>query len=136
VAAQRRESSVETRWRAGDPADPDVGGQQSAQASDQGQKLGLIWPRRSRIGIGQGVDWNVGMGDLPGGMHAGVGAPRRAYPHRRPEHRRKCVLQEAGDGALTRLSRPAHEIGSVVSDIEPKTNTPAIGVDGGCVVER
>ena len=76
------------------------------------------------------------MGDLPGGMYAGVGAPRRAYSHRCPEHRREGVLEEAGDGALTRLSRPAREIRSVVSDIEPETNTPAISVDGGCVGQR
>ncbi len=76
------------------------------------------------------------MGDLPDGMHAGVRAPGRAQSHRCPEHRRERLLQQAGYGALTRLCCPAREIRSVISDIEPKTNTPAISVDGGCVVQR
>ena len=62
------------------------------------------------------------MGHLPGGMHAGVGAPGRAQPHRRAEHGRQRLIENAGDGALPGLSRPACEIGSVVGDIEPKTD--------------
>ena len=101
VTAQGRESCVETRWRAHDPADPDIGGQQPAQTPDQRQKLRFSWSRRTRIGIGQRVDRNVGMGDLPDGMHAGVGAPRRSQPHRGPKHRRERILEQACHRALT-----------------------------------
>ena len=82
------------------------------------------------------VLFKIDMGDLPAGMHTGVGAPGRAQPHRGPKHRRERLFQETGDGALTCLRCPTREIRSVISDIEPKTNTPAISVDGGCVVQR
>ena len=92
---------IETRWRAHDPADPDIDGQQPAQTPGQRQKLRLSWSRRTRIGVGQCVDWNVGMGYLPDGMHAGVGAPRRSQPHRSPKHRRERILEQACHRALT-----------------------------------
>ena len=136
VPAQRRESCVETRWRADDSADPDVGGQQPAQTPNQRQELRLRWPRRAGIGIRQRVHRNVEMGDLTGGVHAGVRAPGRAQPHRGPEHRRERLVEQAGHRTLTCLRGPAGEIRSVISDIEPKTNAPAIGVDDGCVVQR
>ena len=76
------------------------------------------------------------MGDLTGGMHTGVGTPGRAQPKIGPEHRRQRLLEQARDRALIGLSSPAREICSVVCDIKPKTNEPAISVDGGLVVQR
>ena len=39
MAPQRREPGIETRWRAGDLEDPDVGGQKPAQAPQQRQEF-------------------------------------------------------------------------------------------------
>ena len=55
--------------------------------------------------------------------------------HRHPEHRRQRIVDNACHGALPRLYRPAGELRSVVGDIEPKTNKPATGIDGGFVLD-
>jgi hypothetical protein len=39
MAAQRREAGIETRWGAGDPEDPDIGGQEPAQTPKQRQEF-------------------------------------------------------------------------------------------------
>src|ERR1700758_5427713 len=74
------------------------------------------------------------MGYLAGRMHTGVGAPGRAQLHLAPKHRRERLLENARDRSLTRLRCPSGEIRAVIGDIEPKTNAPAISVDGGRVV--
>ena len=76
------------------------------------------------------------MGDLTGGVHPGVGPTGRAQAQLVEEDRRQRLLENTCDGALTRLAGPTREFRSVVSDIEPQTNKPAIDVDGGLVVQR
>ena len=62
----------------------------------------------------------VEVSDLSAGVHAGVGAPRHGEAHR------FAGAQQGGqggrelplDGAQTRLSRPAGEVGAVVAEVE------------------
>ena len=77
------------------------------------------------VGVRQRIDRHVDVGHLPGGVHARVGAPGRPQPHRRAEDGRQRLVEHAGDRALAGLSRPAREIGSVVGDVEPKTDVLA-----------
>src|SRR4029079_18038089 len=81
----------------------------------------------------QRIGGNVDVGDLTRGVHTGVGTTRRTQPYRYAAHCRKRVIDNARDRALSGLHSPAGELCSVVSDIEPKTNKPATGIDGGFV---
>ena len=76
------------------------------------------------------------MSHLTRRVHTGVGASRRAQLHRHAEHRRQRIVDNACHGALPGLHGPARELRSVVGDIEPKTNKPATGIDGGFVSMR
>ena len=89
------------------------------------------WPRRA--GVNQRSGWHVDVGDLTRRVHAGVGATSAEYPHRSTEHGCQRVVEHTGDCPPTSLHCPADEFGSVVGDVEAKTNKPAIGLDGGLV---
>ena len=83
--------------------------------------------------MNQRIDGHVHVGHLTGRMHAGVGATGRAHDNRNPEHCRQRLVEHPGHGPLPGLRRPPGELGSVVGDVEPQTNVPATGIDGGHV---
>lgn len=87
VAAQRRESSVESCGRTSDIAHADVVRQESGQAPDQRQELRLTNTDVTWIGILQGVRGDIHMCHLTGGMHAAVGTAGPKEAHRHAEHR-------------------------------------------------
>ena len=79
VPAQRGEPRVETRCGAGDVEHPHILGQEPREPSHQRQELGARRrSHRARIRVRQRVGGHVDVGDLTRGMHAGVGASRRA----------------------------------------------------------
>jgi len=53
-------------------------------------------------------------------VHAGIGAAGGENPDRKPENRRQRIFDDAGDGPVTNLYRPAGEIRTVVGDIKPE----------------
>ncbi len=62
------------------------------------------------------------MGHLSDGMYTCVGTSSSAQPYRRAENTCQRLIQHASDCALSRLDRPSCEIGSVVGDVESKTD--------------
>jgi hypothetical protein len=64
--------------------------------------------------------------NLPGGVHAGVGAPSNGEVGLDPRHSRHSVLDNALDGASLGLPSPSGEAGPVVADIQPVAQEPAI----------
>ncbi len=137
MPTQRGEPGIETRCRAGDVEYPHILGYEPGETPHERQELGVR--RRgsdARVGVRKRIHRHVDMCDLTGGVHAGVGASGRPQLHPGAKHRRQSVVEHTGHGALPGLRRPARELGSVVGDIEPKTNKPATGVDGGLCVMR
>ena len=118
MASQRREAGVERRRGAKNPTHAHILGKELGEPADQRIELGVVGPRRARIGMGQGLGGYIDVGHLAGGMHAGVGASGREQPNRNPEDRRERFVEHTGDGAMTLLGGPAAEIGSVVGDVE------------------
>lgn len=74
VAPQRRKPGIETVRSPADIEDPNFGREQPGQSAHQGQKLGLISARDTRLGVDQRGRLNVDMGDLTAGMDTGVGS--------------------------------------------------------------
>ena len=109
-------------------------GQETRQPSHQRQELAVAGPRGARIGVRERIGGNVDVCDLTRRVHAGVGAAGR--PGSAPVSRKTVDNASSITPATVRcpgLSGPAGEFGSVVGDVEPKTNMPATGVDGGHV---
>lgn len=120
MATQGREPGIETLGRPGDLTDPDILRQEPPQAADQRGELGFVVSTVARVRQRQCLGGDVGMGDLTGGMHTAIGAPGPENPDRRPENRRQRIFDDAGDGPVALLYRPAGEIRTVVGDIEPE----------------
>ena len=70
--------------------------------------------------MGDGIDRDVHMGHLTGGVHTGVRATGGARHHRRAEHGGERLVDHPGHRALTDLHGPAREIGAVVGYVEPQ----------------
>ena len=115
---QRREAGVETVWSPDNLADPDVLGKEPGKPADQRRELRFTDPRPPRIGVADRVRGYIDMGNLPDRVNARIGTAGSGESHRRAEHRRQGVIDDACDGALHILHRPAGEIRSVVGDVE------------------
>ena len=85
--------------------DPHVGGQQPGQAAHEPD--------------GVDVGGQVRGGDLPGGVHAGVGPPGHRQRDGYPQDHGQRIGEHPGHGAPPGLGGPAGEVGAVVGDVEP-----------------
>ena len=106
VAPQGREPRVELRRHGRDRGDPDVGGQHPGEPAHQPRGVEVVGQVRRR--------------DLPGGVHAGVGAAGHREHDRPPQHGGQRTDQDARDRAPAGLDGPAGEVGAVVGDVEPE----------------
>ena len=68
---------------------------------------------------------------LAAGVHPGVGAPGNRDPDGAADQQREGLLQDALDGAQSRLHGPPAERAAVVRHIQPDTQKPAAPQDGG-----
>ena len=127
AAPQRREPRVERRGHLGDPGDAHVRRQHAGEAVQQ-RRVERLPSRRVEIGVGH----------LPGGVHAGVGAPGHGQRDRRlPGYPRQRILQHALHGAPAGLDRPAGEVRPVIGDVEANRTSPpnavrSTGSSGSC----
>jgi hypothetical protein len=70
------------------------------------------------------------MRDLPGRVDASVGTPGHGQLDRHPQDQGQPFGQRRLYGALITLGRPPGEVRSVVGDVEPQTDEPAVPVSG------
>ena len=120
MAAQCREAGVESGRRPGHVADPDILRKKPSESTDQCGELGLTLAWVTWMSQGQRIGGDVHMGHLTGGVDAAVGSSGTEDPDRKPENRRQRIFDDAGDGPVTNLHRPAGEIRTVVGDIKPE----------------
>ena len=66
------------------------------------------------------VAGDIGVRNLPGRMHPGIGAARNSQRERHPENNGQGVLEDALHGRSIRLSGPAAERRAVISDVQPE----------------
>src|SRR5699024_4518970 len=87
---------------------------------------------------GQGGEHGVGqvqVADLAAGVHPGVGAAGDGDAGRDTGDPAQRLLELALDGALTRLGRPAVEVGAVIGEVQSQAGRAAAAASrgrGGC----
>ena len=68
----------------------------------------------------------IDVGDLPGGVDAGIGAAGDDEPGLAAEDARERALERALHGAQPGLQRPPAKVRAVVGDVEPDAHRPSL----------